>query len=754
MSVPARRPRLAAALLLLALLLPVLAGLPAAQAQTPSPAAPSPAAPSPDDPAAVADPVTVTVDDLRPRAPRPGDDLQVLGSVRSTSSGRLTDVQVVVRVGGVLISRGALHDADAGEPLWSDRDVQDLPDVAAGGQLALDVRLPVDRLGLTADGVYPLQLEVRGRHGSQVAEPLAAVRTYLPWFGDRTVDPLRIAWLWPLVDQPRLGPDEVLLDDVLADSLDAEGRLGRSLAASRAGESGCPAAAEPAPGKRAKGGKRADGEPRCTPVGVTYAVDPDLLTTAQTMADGYEVTRGGRTRAGTGAQAATRWLEQLTAATEGPDVVALPYADPDVVALTRGTADLGADVAAARTYGVTVTRDVLGVDPLQTVAAPPPGRLTDAAFDALTTGSTQAVALEDDAVAPALGSGRSTPGARVALPSSATSGPMTALVVDRGLSDLLVPDPAVAQSPRLAEQRWLVETAMISAELPARGRTLLVAPPRRGDVDPALAGGAVLDTGAVPWMCPVDLAAVVAARERCAAGTGRTSPAPAVSYEPERTADLAQPEPGAPELGTAAVERIGQVRGAASQLTGAVIKGGTEQAQATRARMQRAWMRAESSAWRDDRAGGARLTRQLDEEVEGLRERVSVLSGRVTLTSRNGRVSVAVVNELDQPVTVAVELVAPSDARLSQTRTEVLEVPARTSLPVQVEAQTLTSGRFVVKAALLDREGHPLGRTAELVVTSTRYGSVALGVTGLGAAVLLLAAGVRLARRALRRSRA
>ena len=118
-----------------------------------------------------------------------------------------------------------------------------------------------------------------------------------------------------------------------------------------------------------------------------------------------------------------------------------------------------------------------------------------------------------------------------------------------------------------------------------------------------------------------------------------------------------------------------------------------------------------------------------------------MLSGRVTLTSRNGRVSVAVVNELDQPVTVAVELVAPSDARLSQTRTEVLEVPARTSLPVQVEAQTLTSGRFVVKASLLDREGQPFGEPAELIVTSTRYGSYALAVTGLGVAVLLLAAG-------------
>ena len=242
---------------------------------------------------------------------------------------------------------------------------------------------------------------------------------------------------------------------------------------------------------------------------------------------------------------------------------------------------------------------------------------------------------------------------------------------------------------------------------------------------------------------------VLGGRERCSGEPAQSRRD--VAYAAERTAELAQPLPGDPELAPAAVARVARARAGAGQLTGAVIKGGTEQAQSLRTRLQRAWLRPESSAWREDRRGGTRLTGLLEDEVEALQGRVSVLSGRVTLTSRNGRVSVAVVNELDQAVTVAVELVAPSDARLSQTRTEVLEVPARTSLPVQVEAQTVTSGRFVVKASLLDREGRPFGPPAELVVTSTRYGSYALAVTGFGVAVLLLAAGVRLVRRALGR---
>lgn len=730
----ARPPRSCGVLLTLLLLL-LLAAAPAA-AQVPAPPGT----------AVQLAPVTVTVDDLRPRAPRPGDDLQVVGAVRSEGAAPLRDVRLRVLVGSALISRGQLRNADLQEPFLREVDVQELPDLAPGQQVELDVRLPVDRLPLDVDGVYPLALEVQGRQGDGAVERLGGVRTYLPWFGSRTVDPLRIAWLWPLVDRPRMGPAEALLDDVLADSLAQDGRLGGSLAAARDGEDGdCPPAPEPGP--------RDDDDPparpalSCAPVEVTYVVDPDLLLTARTMADGYQVRQSGRTRPGDGEGAARAWLDSLDAATSGPDLVALPYADPDVVALTRGTADLGADVAAARTYGVTVTRDVLGADPLQTLAVPPPGRLTDAAFDALTTGSTRAVALEDDAVALTGGPGRSTSSARVELPASSTSGPITGLVVDRTLSDLLVPDRATWQGARLAEQRWLVETAMIAAELPARGRTLLVTVPRRAEVDPALVGGAVVDTGAVPWMCGVPLADVLAARERCDTGPSRT--AASVSYRPERRGDLAQPELGAPELAPGLVQRVARARAQAAQLTGAVIKGGTEDAQSTRSRMQRAWLRPESSAWREDRRAGTRMAALLEGEVAALRSRVTVLSGRVTLTSRNGRVSVAVVNELDQPVTVAVELVAPSDARLSQTRTEVLEVPARTSLPVQVEAQTLTSGRFVVRAQLLDREGQPFGDPAELIVTSTRYGSVALAVTGLGAAVLLLAAGVRLVRRAL-----
>ncbi len=691
----------------------------------------------------VAGPLTVTVTDLRPRAPQPGGDLQVVGALTNAGTVTLHDLQLRVHVAGRLATRGELRQSDAQQPAWREpRHVEPLADIPPGGRLALDLRMPVDDLRLGMNGVYPLQIEVRGLRGSQARAQLGQVATYLPWFGGTTVDPLRIAWLWPLVDQPRRGPRETMLDEVLATSLSPDGRLGHSLAASRAAESGsCPAAAEP-PAARAAATTTSPGP--CRPATVTYAVDPALLFDAEAMTRDYAVqAAGGATVPGVGSAAATSWLTSLRAGAGAGGVVALPFADPDVVALTRGSTGLAADVATARTLGVTVTRDVLGVDALQTVSFPPPGRLSDAAFDALTTGSTRAVVLGDDAVTPVAANSRSTPGARVALPPSTTSGAVTGLVVDRGLSDLLV--PGQPQDARLAEQRWLVETAMISAELPNRGRTLLVTPPRRGQFDPAVVGAALADSGRVPWMCPVRLSDVVAAAESCPGATV------APSYVPDRTADLAQTDPHGAALPADLLGRVAQVRAAATQLTGSVIKGGTEQTQNTRARMQRAWLRGESSAWRDDRAAGAQLIGLASADVEELRSKVSVLTGQITLTSNNGRVSVAVVNELDQPVTVAVRLRAPADARLSKAQTDVLEVPARTSLPVQVDAHTLTSGRFVVKAQLLDRDGEPFREPQELVVRSTRYGTVALAVTGLGAAVLLIAAGIRLARRALRR---
>ena len=134
-------------------------------------------------------------------------------------------------------------------------------------------------------------------------------------------------------------------------------------------------------------------------------------------------------------------------------------------------------------------------------------------------------------------------------------------------------------------------------------------------------------------------------------------------------------------------------------------------------------------------------------------EQVVVRVGRkVTLTSDKGTIRANLQNSLDQRVTVRVRLTAPA-ARLSVETTPEFVLEPRTVKPVDLEVEALVSGQFVVEAQLLDREMKPFGPSTRLVVRSTRYGRLALALTGLGAAGLLVAAGVQIARRALRGER-
>ena len=71
--------------------------------------------------------------------------------------------------------------------------------------------------------------------------------------------------------------------------------------------------------------------------------------------------------------------------------------------------------------------------------------------------------------------------------------------------------------------RWIAETAMIAAEAPSVSRTLVVAPARRGDVVAAVGANVLYDTGRLPWLCPVSLAAAAIGTESCA---GEATPEP------------------------------------------------------------------------------------------------------------------------------------------------------------------------------------------------------------------------------------
>jgi hypothetical protein len=680
---------------------------------------------------------------------------RVTGKVVNRGSQPLHELTVRLRRGGVLTTRGELATADQEGPATPDRvgrtpvraAAQDLP---PGASTTFDLRIRVSQLALGPIGVYPLKVEARAQFGdSGSVTPVGNVVTYIPWFPDGAPrGRIRIAWLWPLVDQPRRGPREVMLDDELATAMRAGGRLDRMLRAAADGQKG---GCDPIP----LGPPTLPPQPRTTPcraesVPITYAVDPDLLFTADALTVPYlRADRGSKTVRVDDTAPAKDWLTTLRAAVAGAgaDVMSLPYADPDVVALTTPETGLADEVPLLRELGKKETTRVLDKAPATSVVWPPAGRLTRRAVEALTSGGATAVAIDPLAL-PAPGSEPDrTPSSAVGrLPTN--TGQPTLMTIDPTLSALLSPNLADYPGDRVVEQRWLAETAMISAEAPSVSRTILVAPPRRADLHAPVAAEAIKDSGRLPWLCPVSVADAAAGTEACAGEAAAALPPdlPPIELEP--------PHAGDEVLSSDFLIQIHQLRTDSSQFTDEVLAEPTSQeAVRTTARLTRARARTESSAWRNDGAAGERMRTLLRDDLRDLRGKVhlEIGSGTVTLTSSSGVISVNVVNELDQPVRMRVALTANNRARLSTEETPVATLGPGRATQINLKVTAQTSGKFPVIAQLVDRNGRNFGDPKRLIVRSTQYGRVALAVTGIGAGVLLAAAGVRIVRRALRR---
>ena len=694
-------------------------------------------------------PVAVEVTTLAPRAPVSTDEpFRVAGRLVNCGNEAVSGLQVRLVTAGRLTSRSQLRGATAEPAIGSRRlDAQDAQasELGAGASTRFDVRVDVADLRLgDRNGVHPLAVQARARTGGGPRGSVGLATTFVPWFPEGPVAPTRLAWLLPLVDEPHRGPGAVMLSNRLEDVVAGDGRLARTLVGGRVGAAG--ACEEPALEPGATSPDLPTSACRGEGVPLTWAVDPDLVYSVEAMTRPYAVLADGRRTELPASDAAAAWLSSLRAAAAEGEVLALPYGDPDVVALSRTGSPLADDVALLQQLGQTEVRRLLDVEPVQTVAWPPPGPVTGV-VDTLAGSERRALVVRAAALAGRddVASSDRTPGARATLPS--TVEPVPAPVPDDVLSALVAPDPADDgwQGARLAEQRWLAETAMIAAERPGESRTLVVAPDRRADLHPAVLAGAVADTGRLPWLCGVPLDEVAAGTERCAR-----------QPDPGRAADEGEPAvpvtsvPDDRALAPSFVRAVADVRRDADQFTEQVLTPDDDGAKDIRARLLRARGRAESTAWRTRPNGGRRMLDLLRDDVDALRSRVSLVGQPALLTGREGTVQLVVQNRLDQPVNVGVRLDPTSAARLSSEDTEIRVVPGQNTLPVSVRVEARTSGRFTARLGLVDASGQPFGATVELPVRSTQYGRVALVVTGVAAAVLLVAAGARITRRVLR----
>jgi hypothetical protein len=542
--------------------------------------------------------------------------------------------------------------------------------------------------------------------------------------------------LYPLVDAPRRlptvpGEQTQLTDDDLARSLAPDGRLGGLLAA------------------------YTDRAPAGSPVraATCLAVDPDLVATAAAMRQGYLVRApDGATTPGTGTEVAARWLNGLAAAARGGCVVALPFADADLVALARGNlGDLGRFAVAG---AGAVVAGILGTPVVDATTWPADGILDEPALGEVTAAGSRAVVLTADAVdggpavatagvVPLAGAGSSSLLAVLADPllsRAAAEGPTPdgaapgAAGRDTSIGPLSSMDAGA--SPPLATQDALA-TLVFRAQAPPRAAgPIVVAPPHRWLTD-ATGAAALLD--AVDLLVgsgrlqPRGLADVVAA--------GPVTPGPARPADPLQVGAVDLPQP--------VMETVREMRADVLDLQSAAVPetGVGASLDAMFTPLLQAALRPASAAWhgRPELAGGAATAAAT--RIAQLRESIRVLPPPTpySLGTRDAPLLLTVANGL--PVTMEVRLSISSTTGLRVAPIPAQRIPPLGRRQVQVDAQVVRSGQFVVEAMVRTAAGRQLGPPSRLQVRSTAYGTITVWLTGCAGVLLVVLAARRVVRR-------
>ena len=562
-------------------------------------------------------------------------------------------------------------------------------------------------------GVYPLAAQAEYADGSAIT----ADRTFLPyWPAKGSATPLSTAWIWPLVDQPQRDPcEQTLATNSLDGSLSTGGRLGTLLTV---------------------------GQRYAQRDHLTWAVDPALLSDAEVMTRNYAV---GGTATCTGSphkpasKTAASWLTQLRTGTSRDPMFLTPYADADVSALSHSGLDQ--DLQNAYRLGESVARKILSRpfringtstgDGGSPAVAWPAGGVADASVlsSLASYGGIDAAVLNSDEMPATDAPYDNALGAATTL----SGGKMPVLLADSELSDVLGSAPAgsSAGAQFSAEQDFLAQTAMISAEAPfyKTTRTLVLAPPRRWDPSAAEAGKLLSLTASAPWLRQVPLATLASAASRL----------------PARKS-LPSYRVGSAELSS---DYLNQVRTADSNL--ALYEDLLFQPPADMLRaLNEAVAATESTAWRGaGMTAGQLALRKLTGYLHNGEQQVQIIAGKkVLLAGASGPAPLSVQNTGQWPVQVRV-LAIPESSQLSVGNIDVLiTIPPRNSRTVRMTVHTTGIGTATLQLQLETKHGSPMAWTAQsLSVEATRYGRALLVLIGGALGVLVLASVARWIRR-------
>jgi Family of unknown function (DUF6049) len=707
----------ATALALSGLALPVSAAS-AATAQPQSTAQAAPGAP----------PVSLAITSVSPMYATPGKTVTVSGTLTNTSSTRQSGLSIQLRSGSPFDSRNQLQDYADGSYLGDEPVIGAVMTVAKPlaprATVQWSVALSPSAVPMTTlFGVYPLAAEAENASGTS----LTVSRTFLPfWPGTKAGDPQTedIAWVWPLIDQPRQAICPGLLNNGLAASLASGGRLRGLLQA---------------------------GSTYASSAHLTWAIDPALLANVTTMTKPYTVTTPSKVRAGRcggtnerASPAAADWLKELKSATTGQPVFVTPYADADIAALIGS--GMNADLTHAFTEGRAVASSLLSRSFSASAASVPASstNLTGMAWPAdgianyadlenLAASDGINTVVLDSSTMPPSQTQDYTPTAQTTTPDG-VGAPLKVLLSDDTITQILGSANSPSDSKATAfsvEQRYLAETAMIAAEQPSIARAVVVAPPQRWDPPAGLASDVLAETVQAPWLRPVSLASLAAVKH----------PSGQVSRQPPRAHSQA-------ELGKPLLSQARQLDQQARLLKSVEQEPGPA--------LNNAAVAVESSAWRGgSRAGqqGAALAQQLLGYLRSKEGELTVLGVRnVTLGGLKGTVPVSISNGLSY--TVHVKLQAESSGGVTGAgppRTVVVPPGEQETFRVAVTATNVGSTTLVFR--LLTPEGAPFPAKTSMTVQATNYGTLALVIIAAALGVFVLTAGARALRRTRRRLR-
>jgi hypothetical protein len=398
------------------------------------------------------------------------------------------------------------------------------------------------------------------------------------------------------------------------------------------------------------------------------------------------------------AEPAEQWLGRLEEALAGHRVMALPYGDPDVSA----AADHGPELLTEARDRSVDTLEALGVSPVAAVA-PPEGYLSPEALEQLPDDT---LTLFSDRMLPAGVEGTvfHHRGRRVLTTSSGA--------IEGG------PGPDDPLGTVAVRQRILAEAAVRAvAERPS---PLVVVLPQGWVPQRRRAFFAGLD---LDWVDLADPAALTS-----------SSPldADSLDYPPEqRAAELPAANFAATEAFVDAGTTLATVISRDAELD------------------ERVLVEALTSVSYANRAAADAVRARTEASLRWLQRRLSAVKVRaprgVTLSGATGGIGTTVINRLDHPVTVSLKAI--TDASLQVDTPAAIELAARSSQTVVLDAQATAPGVHYVRLVVTDSDGNALGSSARVPVRSAQVSEVIWVILGVGVGLLFLAIAGRLVKR-------